>query len=78
MKGIGYATCGAVFAKSSRILRPATESVTEGFEPEQPIMLAIRVRKDATGEDEEEGEEVKKRSSGRKRKWLEKLLEKKR
>ena len=46
-------TCGAVFARSSRILRPATESVTEGFEPEQPIMLAIRVRKDATAKEEE-------------------------
>lgn len=46
-------TCGAVFARSSRILLPATDSVTEGFEPEQPIMLAIRVRKDATEEGRE-------------------------
>ena len=47
-------TCGAVFVRSSRILLPATDSVTEGFEPEQPIMLAIRVRKDAIEEEEEE------------------------
>ena len=46
-------TCGAVFDRSSRILLPATDSVTEGFEPEQPIMLAIRVRKDAIEEEEE-------------------------
>ena len=40
-------TNGAVFARSSRILLPATDSVTDGLDPEHPIMLAIRVRKEA-------------------------------
>ena len=53
-------TCGAVLARSSRILLPATESVTDGFEPEHPIMFAMRVKKEARemkGDDEDEDED---------------------
>ena len=57
-------------ANSSRILLPATERVTDGFEPEHPMMFAIRTKKEARGKQkrkEKRAEGVRRRIRGRRR-----------